>query len=335
MKKSINNYKKYIGLSIGLIAALSLFSGCSEKIDIPDATFSYGPEIGIADGNVDLSGDEPIINISDIKSPVGVNIDFLSGVKIINEDDFADLSIWADGSFIDIFTPGNYKATYTFSYNGKTVSKEINVTIYEPDVEQSASSVDNTVQNITNSSQTATPNENNTSKQTASSSSQTTVTQSGNYQEQTTVAQSGSNQEQTTVAQSSSSSNETTKTQSNSETQTTSKQNSQSTTNTTTAKNPSSSQGSNADNATSTTREIITTKSNKTTENKYIGNYTIELLSGKTITIKNSTSKYIVSTRTDVSTITKNGNTYKVKQLVIKYNTGAEQILEIMEEKIN
>ena len=83
-----------------------------------------------------------------------------------------------------------------------------------------------------------------------------------------------------------------------------------------------------------TTREIITTAGNKTTENKYIGNYTIELLSGKTITVQNSTSKYIVSTRTETSEITKNGSRYKVSKLIIRYNTGAEQVLETVEEKI-
>ena len=83
-----------------------------------------------------------------------------------------------------------------------------------------------------------------------------------------------------------------------------------------------------------TTREIITTAGNKTTENKYIGNYTIELLSGKTITVQNSTSKYIVSTRTETSEITKNNAKYRVSKLIIKYSTGTEQVLETVEEKI-
>ena len=82
-----------------------------------------------------------------------------------------------------------------------------------------------------------------------------------------------------------------------------------------------------------TTRQIITTIG-KETESKNIGNYTIELLSGKTITIRNTTGKYIVSTRTDVEVVEKRGYTYKVSKLIIRYNTGVEQILETVEERI-
>ena len=57
-------------------------------------------------------------------------------------------------------------------------------------------------------------------------------------------------------------------------------------------------------------------------------------MSGKTGTIKNTTANYIVSTRTDVSTIEKNGGKYRVSKLIIRFNTGVEQILETMEERI-
>ena len=109
-----------------------LFCACGNDKELPTASYSYGPELGLASGNVDLSSDSPDINISDIKSPIGENIDFLSGVTVINEDEYVDLEVWADASTIDIFTPGDYTVTYTFKYSDKSFSKDIKVTIFDP-----------------------------------------------------------------------------------------------------------------------------------------------------------------------------------------------------------
>lgn len=315
-----NKFKRYgiYTAAAGMLLSVSLFSGCSNSPDLPTSTVSYGPEIGLADGSVDLSGDSPVINISDIKSHVGENIDFLSGVSVENEDDYADLEIWADASEVDIFTPGDYTATYTFKYNGKSISKEITVTIVEAETEQSASEfvAEQSTADGNGSSGTQKPS---TSATTGNSSGNKTT--AGNN---TTTANTADNQTSanaTTTGKTGGNSGNSTTTAATTKNNSTTRQN-------TTTKNSSSSQSQ------TTTRQIVTTSGNKTTENKNIGNYTIELLSGKTITIRNTTSKYIVSTRTDVSTVTKNGKNYRVSTLIIKFNTGSEQILETVEERI-
>lgn len=61
----------------------------------------------------------------------------------------------------------------------------------------------------------------------------------------------------------------------------------------------------------------------------------IQLLSGEVVSINLTNSKYIVSTRTDVSEVTRNGIKYSVEKLIITYNTGTEQILETIEKKIS
>lgn len=81
-------------------------------------------------------------------------------------------------------------------------------------------------------------------------------------------------------------------------------------------------------------KELITDGS-KTYRVSKIPNATIELLSGDVVTISCSTNKYIVSTRTDESTVQKNGHNYKVTKLIVLFSTGAEQTLETVEKKID
>lgn len=81
-------------------------------------------------------------------------------------------------------------------------------------------------------------------------------------------------------------------------------------------------------------KELITDGS-KTYRVSKIPNATIELLSGDVVTISCSTNKYIVSTRTDESTVQKNGHNYKVTKLIVLFNTGVEQTLETVEKKID
>lgn len=306
----LNKYGVYMGLTAGILLTSVFFAGCSEKTDIPDVTVSYGPEVGFADGNVDLSGDTPVIDISDIKSPVGANIDFLSGVNVANEDLFDDLEIWVDASTVDIFTPGNYTATYTFNYDGKSVSKAVTVTIIASDTEQSASDTAGGSAGNTNSggssSGIVSSGGNSSGGQQTSSVTIVNTTVPGQTSADNPVNPSDVNN-----------SSEITTTQNTGDNQTTSASNE--------PQQPD---------APTTTRQIVTTSGDSSTENKNIGNYTIELLSGKTITIKNTTSNYIVSTRTDVTTTTRNDKTYRVSTLVITYNTGVEQILETLEERI-
>ena len=336
MTRNYNRGKKYIELTAALFASACLFCACGNDKELPTASYSYGPELGLASGNVDLSSDSPDINISDIKSPIGENIDFLSGVTVINEDEYVDLEVWADASTIDIFTPGDYTVTYTFKYSDKSFSKDIKVTIFdpnegkEPEVSEGASNSlpdenDNNNGDGDGGNDSGNDSDNNGETETTG----TAIRPNDNTKPAVTdKPETGDKTENTSNSQGSNKPTSTTKPVVTTKPNNTTKP-------IVTTKPTSTTKPATTTKKDKTTREIITTKSNKTTENKYIGNYTIELLSGKTITVKNSTSKYIVSTRTETSTITKNGSKYKVSKLIIRYNTGAEQILEVVEEKID
>ena len=164
---TILKYGCYVALTTSILGVTLGFVACNGDVEVPNMSVSYGPEVGFADGSVDLTGEKPNINISDIKAEVGMNIDYLSGVTIENEADFPDLEIWVDASLVDIFTPGSYTATYTFKYGDSSVSKDITVTMIEN--EQSASDVvadssvsNNSTNNNANSSNNNTSTTNNT-----------------------------------------------------------------------------------------------------------------------------------------------------------------------------
>lgn len=335
MKRNLLKYTCYAALSTSILAA-TIFSAACSNAEVPKMTVSYGPEIGFADGNVNLSGETPVINISDIKAEVGTNIDYLSGITVENEADFPDLEIWVDASLVDIFTPGDYKATYTFVFGDQSVSKEITVTLIE--VEQSASEVaSNTEDDADTDNNANTPNTNTSESETTSrvSDNSTTVNtgnSNGGSNQSTTKPTSNNNNNNNSTTNNNSSAT----TQNNSSTKpaaTTTQPTTSSTKPPVTTTAPTTKPVATTTKPT-TTRQIITTKANSTTESKSIGNYTIELLSGKNITIKNTTAKYIVSTRTDVTTVEEDGKTYRISKLIITYNTGFEQILETVKERI-
>lgn len=336
MKKKYIKYTCYVALSSSLLLGTIFSTACSSGPDIPKMSVSYGPEVGFADGNVNLSSDNPVINISDIKAEVGMNIDYLSGVTVENEADFPDLEIWVDASLVDIFTPGDYKAVYTFVYNGQSVSKEITVTLEE--TEQSASDAASNNANDSNSDNTNKPDNNTSESETTSggSNDKTTVDtyNSETDNNQSTVKPTNNNN---TTGNNNSSITKPTETTSHNDKVTQPTSNVTQPTSNITRPPATSQSGTTKPSQTSTkpttTRHIITT-AGAATESKNIGNYTIELLSGKNITIKNTTAKYIVSTRTDVTTLEENGKTYRISKLIITYNTGFEQILETVKERI-
>jgi len=365
MKKNIAKHTCYMALATGLLATVVLGSVACSGPEMPKMTVSYGPEIGFADGNVNLSGSTPNINISDIRAEVGMNIDYLSGVIVQNEDEFEDLEIRVDASMVDIFTPGNYKVVYTFLFGDNTVSKEITVTLFEN--EQSASDSDSVPDNNVT---TKKPTSGNTSSDKEASDKETSTTIAGNNEKPTPTKDNTSSSSKptsgndvgTTKPTTSADKTDTTKPTVNDSTTTPTTSTrppvndnttnpiatSDSTTTTkpipptsnsnistpTPSETTSNNSGSESSDSTTTTREIITTTGDKTTESKNIGNYTIELLSGKTITIKNTTSRYIVSTRTDVEMVEENGYTYKISKLIITYNTGFGQILETIKDRV-
>lgn len=90
-------------------------------------------------------------------------------------------------------------------------------------------------------------------------------------------------------------------------------------------------------NPTQTTgKKVLTTNGETVTyEKKNIPNAVIELLSGDVVTISCSTTKYIVSTRTEETQTQRNGHNYKVTKLIVTFNTGKEQTLETIEKRID
>ena len=299
---------KKVILNILLCLCAVLLYGCACKKD--EVKIEYNDEEAVAEGTVDLTGDEPEIFITSIKAKKGAEIDYLSGVVIENEDDFDDLKIWVDESAVDIYVPGDYKAKYTFEYDGKSAVYEITVTILDEEVSTSESIVPSS-SDVVADNETKPSGNSSTSKNEGTTKPQDTIS---NPQDTTSKPQDTISNPQDTTSKPQA---------------TTSKPQA------TTSKPQAATKPTNGNSSTSETtrREIITSSQNSTTKETNIGYSYIELLSGSTISIKTTTSRYIVSTRTDVSYNTKNGVKYKVSKLIITYNTGEERTLETVEEK--
>lgn len=301
--------KRLIKKSFAVLSVAALvLAGCGKE------DTQYGNEIGTVDGKINFDGTEPEIVLSNIKSYVGEEIDFLSGIEVGNIDENKDMETWVDSSLVDIFTPGDYKATYTIKYEGKEYTKDIVVTIIakENSGESNGTPKDNSQETTANGNENV-PNgngsQNNTNTPDRNDSQSNTNTPNGNGSQDTTSKPNSGNQ-------------------SDNKPQPTTKNTNQPTTkntNQTTTKNT---------NQTTAKRQIVTSSGNATTAYQELGYYSIELLSGKTVKLKGSTSKYIVSTHTDISYVTKNNNKYKVSKLIVNFNDGTSRVLETVEEKV-
>lgn len=301
--------KRLIKKSFAVLSVAALvLAGCGKE------DTQYGDEIGTVDGKINFDGTEPEIVLSNIKSYVGEEIDFLSGIEVGNIDENKDMETWVDSSLVDIFTPGDYKATYTIKYEGKEYTKDIVVTIIakENSGESNGTPKDNSQETTANGNENV-PNgngsQNNTNTPDGNDSQSNTNTPNGNGSQDTTSKPNSGNQ-------------------SDNKPQPTTKNTNQPTTkntNQTTTKNT---------NQTTAKRQIVTSSGNATTAYQELGYYSIELLSGKTVKLKGSTSKYIVSTHTDISYVTKNNNKYKVSKLIVNFNDGTSRVLETVEEKV-
>lgn len=301
--------KRLIKKSFAVLSVAALvLAGCGKE------DTQYGNEIGTVDGKINFDGTEPEIVLSNIKSYVGEEIDFLSGIEVGNIDENKDMETWVDSSLVDIFTPGDYKATYTIKYEGKEYTKDIVVTIItkENSGENNGTPKDNSQETTANGNENV-PNgngsQNNTNTPDRNDSQSNTNTPNGNGSQDTTSKPNSGNQ-------------------SDNKPQPTTKNTNQPTTkntNQTTTKNT---------NQTTAKRQIVTSSGNATTAYQELGYYSIELLSGKTVKLKGSTSKYIVSTHTDISYVTKNNNKYKVSKLIVNFNDGTSRVLETIEEKV-
>lgn len=321
--------KRLIKKSFAVLSVAALvLTGCGKE------DTQYGNEIGTVDGKINFDGTEPEIALSNIKSYVGEEIDFLSGIEVGNIDENKDMETWVDSSLVDIFTPGDYKATYTIKYEGKEYTKDIVVTIIakENSGESNAVSKDNSQETTANGNESV-PNgngsQNNTNTPDGNGSQSNTNTPNGNGSQSNTNTPNGnSGQNNTNIPNGNGSQNNTNTSNGNGSQNTTSKPNSGNQSNNKpqpTTKNT---------NQTTAKRQIVTSSGNATTAYQELGYYSIELLSGKTVKLKGSTSKYIVSTHTDISYVTKNNNKYKVSKLIVNFNDGTSRVLETVEEKV-
>ncbi len=326
--------KKIILVTFVCMMALGLFA-CKGK----DKKIEYNDKEGEASGSVVLEGDDPDIKITNIKAKVGTDIDYLSRVVVEDEDKFDDLEVWVDASAVDIYEPGDYKAKYTFKYNGKSVEHFITVTIVEGEGEDSAGDSNN-AQSNTSKNDSAQGNDGANDNVGNNQESQTTQNVADNdvpnENAGTTKPTSTTKPVTTTKQNNTTSKQNVTTTKQNATTKpatTTTKQNA-TTKPTTTTKPVATTSGSDSSSET-TRKQLITSAGNTTTKLADIGYAYIDLLSGSTVSIKSTTERYILLTRTDVTYITKNGVDYKVSKLVIRYNTGEERTLETVEEKCN
>jgi len=261
-------------------------------------------------GNINLSASEPIVNLNDITSYVGESIDFLSEISISCPDDKI-YSLYVDATSVDIWTPGTYGATYELTVDDILYTYDVNVYIieYVTQVEDSAADTvaldsdeaeDETVSadsdSGSDSSNSETSNSNTSNSVSSNSGSTAATTVSGS-------SVSGSSTTVTTTTQSSNSSNTS---------QTTTKASSISATTTTRA-----------------TRTYVASSTTQAATETQVLNYAkVELLGGGTIQIKQTTGRYIVSTRTDITYQTSGSVTYEISKLIVTYSTGAEQTLE-------
>ena len=115
---------------LAVMTALSM-AACHKKGSKIN-TLEYSDIIGAAQGTVSFDSDGKLeINIRDIQSYLGVDIDYSSAVEVENADQFEDFQMWVDATGVDIYTVGKYVATYKFIYDGQETEKKVGVTILE------------------------------------------------------------------------------------------------------------------------------------------------------------------------------------------------------------
>lgn len=112
---------------LAVMTALSM-AACHKKGSKIN-TLEYSDIIGAAQGTVSFDSDGKLeINIRDIQSYLGVDIDYSSAVEVENADQFEDFQMWVDATGVDIYTVGKYVATYKFIYDGQETEKNVGVT---------------------------------------------------------------------------------------------------------------------------------------------------------------------------------------------------------------
>ena len=354
MKKKLF-FSKAVNAGIGcMICALALGSlaGCHKKAS-PTSTIEYSNIMGIAEGTADFkSTNSPEINIKDIKSYVGQEIDYSSGIDVKNVENLDDFQMWVDATGVDIYTAGRYTATYQFIFGEKTLEKTIGITVLNKEEVSGGLSAENqgnasgennsgSNQNYSNTNHTGEVSETGNNQNGGNLSAGNEGNVSGNNGDNINQNQGPSDGNNAGTPNGGSSDGNNTGTPNGGSNGSSSDGNnagssngSSSNGNNTGGSNGSSSDGNNADNSTEH-REIVTSSQSATKKPSTIGYANIELLSGKFVRLKCTSTRYIVSTRTDESQTVKNDRTYQVSKLVITFNTGEERVLETVEKAIS
>ena len=104
------------------VMAVSMLYGCGKEKKI-----SYGKEPGAATGTVDFSKDKPKIDIDNIISPIGTDIDYTSMLDFAKGEE--DYSVQVNASGVKYDKPGTYNVEYKFRYGDSTYTDNVKVTI--------------------------------------------------------------------------------------------------------------------------------------------------------------------------------------------------------------
>ncbi len=336
-------------------AFILVLTGCKkdEEQTRPEIDASFGMEKGIVAGMADFSEDEPEISIKNIVTYVGEDIDYSTGIEVSNTEKYEDFQMWVDATAVDIHTVGTYEAVYKFVYGDETKEVKVVVSVIEKVAgadEPSGDTIGNGNTNNTGSnagnggsSENAGNSVNSGDGSGNSGNSAHNGDGSGNSGNSANSGDGSGN------AGNSANSGDGSGNAGNGVNSGDGNGNSGNSANNSGGSNGGNGSSSNGGAANSTAkatqgstsqtttarRQIVTSSGQNDTKSYSLGYMNIELLSGSVVKIKCTSSKYIVSTRTDVSTTTKDGVNYNVYKLVVTYNTGAEQVLETYEEKIN
>ena len=123
MKKDKLKYgRRPLICAAATIMAVCMMYGCGKEKKI-----SYGKEPGVATGTVDFSKDKPEINIDNIISPIGTDIDYTSMLDFAKGDE--DYSVQVNASGVKYDKPGTYNVEYKFKYGDSTYTDNVKVTI--------------------------------------------------------------------------------------------------------------------------------------------------------------------------------------------------------------
>lgn len=316
-----------------------MLAGCGKEdtLQSPKTDDVFGVEKGIAAGIADFSEDEPEISIKNIVTYVGKEIDYSTGIEVSNTEKYEDFQMWVDASAVDIHTVGSYEAVYRFVYGDKTKEIKVIVSVIENTETANEPSGDSIASGQANNGNGSSGNNggnsagnnssgNNNGNGSAGNNSAGNGNE-GNNGENNSGGNNGGNGSNNGGANGDINNNN-------------GGQNKTDVTQPPDIPNPTA--GNTADptqNSTAQTttarRQIVTSSGQIDTKTYSLGYMNIELLSGSVVKIKCTSSKYIVSTHTELSNAEKNGVNYNVYKLVVTYNTGAQQVLETYEEKIN